>query len=93
MCEIYSFLQLANPFGHPSQVRTQVLVLQTCVDLHRLASPFVQGVRGFILKEYTVRLEAFMKIRYSLKTNFSAHLRLQYRLRVTTADRNTPQEQ
>ena len=25
--------ELANPFGHPSQVRTQVLVLQTCVDL------------------------------------------------------------
>ena len=36
--------QLAqNPFGHPSQVRTQVLVLQTCVDLGRLASPFGQG--------------------------------------------------
>ena len=30
--------RLANPFGHPSQVRTQVLVLQTCVDLRRLAS-------------------------------------------------------
>ena len=25
-------IRLANPFGHPSQVRTQVLVLQTCVD-------------------------------------------------------------
>ena len=24
--------ELANPFGHPSQVRTQVLVLQTCVE-------------------------------------------------------------
>ena len=35
--------RLANPFGHPSQVRTQVLVLQTCVDLRRLASPFGQG--------------------------------------------------
>ena len=37
MREIYGFLRLvsrlANPFGHPSQVRTQVLVLQTCVDL------------------------------------------------------------
>ena len=36
MREIYGFLRLAsrlaNPFGHPSQVRTQVLVLQTCVD-------------------------------------------------------------
>ena len=44
MRKIYSFLRLAsrlaNPFGHPSQVRTQVLVLQTCVDLRRLASPF-----------------------------------------------------
>ena len=30
---------LANPFGHPSQVRTQVLV---SVDLHRLVSPFCQ---------------------------------------------------
>ena len=29
-----------SPFGHPSQVRTQVLVLQTCVDLSRLASNF-----------------------------------------------------
>ena len=30
--------RLANPFGHPSQVRTHVLVLQTCVDLRvRLA--------------------------------------------------------
>ena len=33
--------RLANPFGHPSQVRTQVLVLQTCVDLRvRLAAGF-----------------------------------------------------
>ena len=44
MREIYGFLRLANPFGHPSQVRgTQVLVLQTCVDLRRLTSPFGQG--------------------------------------------------
>ena len=47
MHEIYGFLRLAsrlaNPFDHPSQVRTQVLVLQTCVDLRRLASPFGQG--------------------------------------------------
>ena len=26
------------PFGHPTQVRTQVIVLQICVNLHRLAS-------------------------------------------------------
>ena len=31
-------------FGHPSQAHAQVLVLQTCVDLRRLASPFGQGV-------------------------------------------------
>ena len=38
MREIDDFLRLANPFGHPSQVRTQVLLLQTCVDLRvRLA--------------------------------------------------------
>ena len=41
------FLRLANPFGHPSQVRTQVLVLQTCVDLCRPASPFGQGLKHF----------------------------------------------
>ena len=49
MREIYGFLRLAsrlaNPFGHPSQVRTHVLVLQTCVDLRRLASPFGQGLK------------------------------------------------
>ena len=49
MREIYGLLRLAsrlaNPFGHPSQVRTQVLVLQTCVDLRQLASPFGQGFR------------------------------------------------
>ena len=28
--------RLANPFGHPLRVRAQVLVLQTCVDLHWL---------------------------------------------------------
>ena len=33
----------ANPFGHPSQIRSQVLVLQICIDLHRLESPFCQG--------------------------------------------------
>ena len=32
--------RVANPFGHPSQVRAQVLVLQTWVDVCRLASPF-----------------------------------------------------
>ena len=46
--EIYGFLRfasrLANPFGHLSQVCTQVLVLQACVDLRRLASSFGQGL-------------------------------------------------
>ena len=42
MREIYVFLRLAsrllNPFDHPSQVRTQVLVLKNCGDLRvRLA--------------------------------------------------------
>ena len=51
MREIYIFFRLAsrlaNPFGHPLQVCTQVLVLQTCVDLCRLASPFGQGFREY----------------------------------------------
>ena len=38
--------RLANPFGHPSQVCMQVLVLQTCVDLRRLASPFGQRLKA-----------------------------------------------
>ena len=29
-----------SPFGHTTQFRTQVLGLQTCVNLRRLASPF-----------------------------------------------------
>ena len=49
MREIYGFLRLASrfaiPFGHFSQVCAQVLVLQTYVDLRRLASPFGQGLR------------------------------------------------
>ena len=47
MREIYGFLRLAsrlaNPFGHPSQV----LVLQTCVDLRQLASPFGEGLSPY----------------------------------------------
>ena len=31
--------RLANPFGHPSQVRTQVLILDSCIELRRLSSP------------------------------------------------------
>ena len=38
--------QLAK-LGHPSQVHTQVLVLQTSVDLCRLETPFGQGFRYF----------------------------------------------
>ena len=37
-------LGLVNPFGHPLQVRTQVLVVQSCADLHRLVSLFGQGL-------------------------------------------------
>ena len=37
MCEIYDFLRLANPFGHSSQVRTQVLFCKL-TSLHRLAN-------------------------------------------------------
>ena len=36
----------ANLFGHLSQIRRQVLLLQTCVDLHRPASPFGQGLKA-----------------------------------------------
>ena len=47
MREIYGFLwlasRLANPFGHLLQVRVQVLVLQTCIDMCRLANLFGQG--------------------------------------------------
>ena len=32
------YARLVTPFGHPSQVRTQVLVLQTCVDSRVRAS-------------------------------------------------------
>ena len=46
--------RLANPFGHPSQVRTQVLVLQTCVDLRRLASPFGQGLSLYTVPAYSL---------------------------------------
>ena len=50
--EIYDLRELANPFGHPSQVRTQFsLALQTCVDLHRLASPFGQRVMPALLNQ------------------------------------------
>ena len=67
MREIYGFLRLAsrlaNPFGHPSQARTQVLVLQTCVDLRRLASWFGQGIRtecyDWLFKHFVNPLEAF----------------------------------
>ena len=65
MREIYGFLRLAsrlaNPFGHPSQVRTQVLVFQTCVDLRRLASSFGQGLKNCELSPslffYTTQLQ------------------------------------
>ena len=61
----YVFLRLANPFGHPSQVRTQVLVLQTCVDLRRLASPFGQGFRD--VKIYIFWLKRHLYARNTLR--------------------------
>ena len=58
MREIYGLLRLANPFGHPSQVRTQVVVLQTCVDLRvRLARALNNKLRpifcGLYINIYT----------------------------------------
>ena len=41
----YAIRRKFAPFGHPTQVRTQVLVLQTYVDLGWLASPFGQGLK------------------------------------------------
>ena len=54
MSEICDLLELANrlaiPFGHPSQLRTQVLVLQTCVDsLCRHATPVSQDFTPYYL--------------------------------------------
>ena len=49
-CDLRDFAsRLASPFGRPSQVRTQVLVLQICVDLNRLASPFGQGLIAIVV--------------------------------------------
>ena len=71
MREMYGFLRLAsqlasrlaNPFGHPSQVCMQVLVLQTCVDLRRLASPFGQGfIHG---GEGGLRFKTDLDLRYT----------------------------
>ena len=44
MRKIYGFVRLVNPFGHPSQVRTQVLVLQTCVDLRVRLARALDGI-------------------------------------------------
>ena len=49
-------------FGHPSQVRTQVLVLQTCVDLRRLASPFGQRLKNYIELLRTAYVIIFDKV-------------------------------
>ena len=55
--------RLANPFGHPSQVRTQVLVLQTCVDLRvRLASGIKVRMREYQkAKERTSGSQCFVE--------------------------------
>ena len=51
MHEIYGFLRLASHLANP----LQVLVLQTCVDLRRLESPFGQGLRLYNIS----KMEAF----------------------------------
>ena len=60
MREMYGFLRLANPFGHPSQFRTQVLSLQTCVacvDLRgRLARALEYTPRLFEIPDVLLRL-------------------------------------
>ena len=68
MREIYGFLRLANPFGHPSQVRTQVLVLQTCVDLRRLVSPFGQGFKALSVWSVTSKVQFTTEITSLVKS-------------------------
>ena len=41
-------MKITNPFGHPSQVRTQVPVLQTCVDLYRLVATALYHILAFL---------------------------------------------
>ena len=59
--------RLANPFGHPSQVRSQVLVLQTCVDFRRLASPLGEGL--------TQGENVHSKLAYKIKPGFEYRAR------------------
>ena len=55
--EIYGLLRLAYPFGQPLQVHAQVLALQNCVALHRLASPFGQSSKlPVVYKRYCTYL-------------------------------------
>ena len=51
----------ANLFGHLSQIRRQVLLLQTCVDLHRLASPFGQGLKAIVIHDVIYVIQVMMK--------------------------------
>ena len=83
MRDIYGFLQLVSrlanrPFGHPSQVRTQVLVLQTCVHLRQLASPFGQGLKQSELVECKQRKEQRHSQKYSQRFCISIHTHLSY---------------
>ena len=64
MREIHGFLRLANPFGHPSQVRTQVLVLQTCVDLRvRLARALSIHLGEIVLQALTIYVSPWRQTR------------------------------
>ena len=68
MHEIYGFLRLvsrlANLFGHPSQVRTQVLVWQTCIDLRvclakaKTKFPFICQI--FITQNFQTRFPVLL---------------------------------
>ena len=61
MREMYDFLRLAsrlsNPFGHPSQVRTQVLVLQTCIMQVRLAKAYNESTCAWFFECYNQKLD------------------------------------
>ena len=65
MCESNGFWgelasRLAKPFGHPSQVRMQVLVLQTCVDLRVRLARALRFLSHFP-RSCNTRLVSFMK--------------------------------
>ena len=66
LCELAT--RLANPFGHPLQVHKQVLVWQTCTDLHRLVSSFGQDI-----KEWKWNSSTFLRCWPVLQANYLDH--------------------